>query len=1274
MSGALVSDAARAILFIVLLIASPMLSDDRALAQEGETSHKAGHAQSESLAQEVQKLALEQNRTTVETLFKEARERASSACSHKDLEGVVEKYQELLRILDADTSRRSVAEICLELGKFKLYLAKYDEADAFLDRALKSFTSEGDRTGKAKVLAIQVVLSVQKNELKNAIDLLEQVPRAWGNNSDFRSQAEWLRYLATITQEFSDFQQAIDCSENRNERSRQTDETTGQIRFMSQIGNFLRANGMHEKAEQVGEQSLAVSRGLEDKRWEASALEDLANVYKDRGQYDRAFIRYLKALKIYEMLEDGPKQTELMNNLGRVLLVQGKNQEAKSSHEKALTIARATGNLKGSAVSLGGLGSVYQSIGEYANAAECHEQSLVIFRKIGDARAESYALDLLGNVHLTRGEYVKASDCYEKSLEIRRKIGHPKGEAASLNKLGALYLSWGQPAKARKYLELSLEITRKIGDIRGDGASFNKLGEVYQAFAQYDKAMEYFEKSLEITRKIGDVRGEAAGLRNQGKVHRSWGQYDKALECFKKSLEITRKIGDAKGEASSLTNLGRVYQFWGQHDHAMQCNEKSLEITRKIGDVEGQAASLRSMGIVSVALRKHEEAVQYYEQVLEIENKLGVSTSLTSALLAQLYMDMGDLQRAEVFVQKAQKPIPAGRLLLLKTDFSGARKIFQELLKKAEEEQHWTSLFVSCTGLGMALEGLGDYTAAAENYKRAIKLAEKERDRLSSGDRDSYFDVKVRGMSRTAPYEGMARVLIMMNQQASAFRISELSKARAFAEAIARKPSNMPINVPSDVVEKSRQLADRISELESKREKAVQYGDRELLEYMESQISQIEGEIRAYRKSLREKFPVYAATMYPTRSLPLKDSAVRESEWILSYDTTDSGLLIYLVHGKQLVRGILKPIRKTDVEDLVRKFRTPLVLESSDNYRQRLEKLRSFDFSYGNKLANLLLGDILPDLPVSEPVIIIPDDSLADLPFEMLVLNQGGRIEEKDSIPCTVDAHFFGDRNPVSYYQSVTALTLARTFGTKQIHGSKLLVIADPVTDPYDERITPDAVAKVATVTETPSKNTEIALLNGRSGLPLARLIQTKDLVEHLARINSSSEMLTGFDASKQKFLGEVGPRLSEFKHIVFATHGSYGSDEGAISEPVLYLTLIPQGTDGVLRMSEVMGLKLNADLVALTACQSGLGKKVPGEGIMGMGRAFQYAGARSVLMSLWSVQATAATKLVETFYRKHMEGKDKLEALTLARNEIRKNGFDHPFFWAGLILAGETN
>jgi CHAT domain-containing protein len=156
-------------------------------------------------------------------------------------------------------------------------------------------------------------------------------------------------------------------------------------------------------------------------------------------------------------------------------------------------------------------------------------------------------------------------------------------------------------------------------------------------------------------------------------------------------------------------------------------------------------------------------------------------------------------------------------------------------------------------------------------------------------------------------------------------------------------------------------------------------------------------------------------------------------------------------------------------------------------------------------------------------------------------------------------------------------------------------------------------------------------------------------------------------------FLKEVAPRLSSYGKVVFATHGYAGKDLPGIKEPVLVLTLVPPGTDGFLRMSEVMGLSLNADVAALTACQTALGRELYGEGVMGMGRAFQFAGARSVLMSLWSVSEESSTVMVEHFFKRLKEGKGKMEAFQLARDDIRKRGYDHPFFWAPFILVGEA-
>jgi CHAT domain-containing protein len=170
-----------------------------------------------------------------------------------------------------------------------------------------------------------------------------------------------------------------------------------------------------------------------------------------------------------------------------------------------------------------------------------------------------------------------------------------------------------------------------------------------------------------------------------------------------------------------------------------------------------------------------------------------------------------------------------------------------------------------------------------------------------------------------------------------------------------------------------------------------------------------------------------------------------------------------------------------------------------------------------------------------------------------------------------------------------------------------------------------------------------------------------------------NTDLYLGTQASKAALLGKD---LGSYDSIVFATHGYFGKDLPGIQEPVIVFTLLdqPKGQDGFLRLSEVIGLKITADVVALTACQTGLGQRISGEGTMGMGRAFQYAGARCVLMSLWSVAEASSVQLVESFFRNMKEGKNKLQALQVARKEIRDQGYQHPFFWAAFILVGAAN
>ncbi|MGH7966641.1 MAG: CHAT domain-containing protein, partial [Candidatus Binatia bacterium] len=347
----------------------------------------------------------------------------------------------------------------------------------------------------------------------------------------------------------------------------------------------------------------------------------------------------------------------------------------------------------------------------------------------------------------------------------------------------------------------------------------------------------------------------------------------------------------------------------------------------------------------------------------------------------------------------------------------------------------------------------------------------------------------------------------------------------------------------------------------------------------------------------------------------------------------------------------------------------------------RYAQLAAFDPRIGKDLYTLLFKDFAPLLKAKDTLIIIPDEILGILPFEVLVTEVPDTVETAAGKygPYPQGVKYLGDAYPISYSQSATAFTVARTLKSPEKgKNEKLLVVADPVFDLADARLEGGRIL-VARRGEY-----QMGLMRavedyrgGKAGakLTFSRLENTGHLLTQLQRAYGQGvDTLSGLAASETELRQRA---LQQYGSLIFATHGILDNQVPYIQEPALVLSQVGVNStereqDGFLTMSEVMGLKLNAEVAALTACNTGVGKNLTGEGVMGMGRAFQYAGAKTVLMSLWSVEEESTTLLTEKFFTYVHEGKGKLDALRQARADVRKAGYEHPFFWAPFIVVGE--
>ena len=264
------------------------------------------------------------------------------------------------------------------------------------------------------------------------------------------------------------------------------------------------------------------------------------------------------------------------------------------------------------------------------------------------------------------------------------------------------------------------------------------------------------------------------------------------------------------------------------------------------------------------------------------------------------------------------------------------------------------------------------------------------------------------------------------------------------------------------------------------------------------------------------------------------------------------------------------------------------------------------------------------------------------------------------------------DDYPISYYQSASVLSLQRGLHISRMKEPTFFGLGDPIFDSQDQRSGEMRAITIVTKKDTSTTDITANQETKDAGYHFSRLENTAKEVKAVSSLFPDSRVLIGPDASKNNLKKED---LTSRRYILFSTHGILGNEIPYIKQPALVLNLVGNTEEeGFLTAPEIFNMNLNADLVGLSACQTGLGIQSAGEGVVGLSRAFMYAGTDSVLVSLWSVSDESTYKLMVKFFESLKQGKDKLTALKEAKHYLRINGYDNPFYWAPFILMGEAN
>ncbi len=921
------------------------------------------------------------------------------------------------------------------------------------------------------------------------------------------------------------------------------------------------------------------------------------------------------------------------------------------------------------------LGEIAKTEEKYQESVDYYRRALEIARKQNDKASEKKALSELIDIHGFTGEYKLAEESAKTLLEIAINDKDQAGQAECYEELGKIYLFTGPYSKAVEYYDSALELALKLDDKELRLRSLKGKSKAFIYSGEYSQAITVLEKAESAAKDLNQVQDQIEILIDMAHCLKEQGKYSQAANNLLSVLKLLEKDKNSKRtEYLALSSLGDLYAEWGMLDTALDFHTKAYESASAQGDKDGEAQCLIGLGEVLSQKGQYGEALKHLKKAKEIREQSKHPTQEIDRIIGETLLDMGQYGRARKYVRAGKSKASLARLYLIQRSYGRAEKIYRELLDQGEDTGDISRAFIGHMGLGRIKERRGKLKEAKSHYGEAVGITEKMRSSLLPAARRNFFSIKSGGFSRADAAKYLTQILMKQGLYTESLIPSELFRARSFADKIALGSDRGYSKVPDQVVKREIQYQSKIAALTKIRDCCPRKVNKDRYDNLTKKIEDIQGEFDKFIDQLRKDYPHYAAVKYP-QPIDINDLELGDDQHILVYDILPDGLGIKLLKGKEVIYGKYYRRDMDRLEKSIKEFRRPFDYVELD----------AFDVNLAKKLYRRLLARVVKKIPEASRVVIVPDGSLALLPFEALVT--GGRVKWKQAAwgKSPDGLKYFGDDHQVSYCQSLTVLGLTNGDTDKQRQTDRLLAFADPVFDEQDARYVKSesqqtrlAKAQGSGQENTSGGSEDIKTMDrgpGNSSIEFQRLEKTGELAKNLRDLFSgSSKVLSGVDAKKSALLDELGPKLNEYDYLVFATHGVYSMNLPGVMEPALILTLVPKGIDGYLKMTEVMSIDADADLVALTACKTALGAEVSGEGVMSIGRAFQFAGAKSVLISLWSVEETASVNLIREFFKGLKEGKCQTQALKEAQKYIRESGYDHPFFWSSFVLVGNTS
>jgi CHAT domain-containing protein/tetratricopeptide (TPR) repeat protein len=877
-------------------------------------------------------------------------------------------------------------------------------------------------------------------------------------------------------------------------------------------------------------------------------------------------------------------------------------------------------------------------------AVEILRASLSQWRAAEIPLAEADALTVMGLAHRRLGEMQQAIERYQQAFEIFQKQNWDIGGALMLNNIGVAYAEMGDRAMAIRYYLPVTKLWRQFNNSVMYGMTMTNLGASYGAVGEFRKSLETLEEALQTWKTLDNQKWKSNTFVKLGTVYGNLGEPEIAADYCHQAFQLWRESDGLLEKTQHLTCIGGAQADFGNYTKAIEYQSEALKICQEIGNSNCQVSTASGLGMTYFAMKDYPRSAECFQQALEIsraaKNLYNEAKLLSS--LGRVHAILNDLPTAERLLRQSYE--------------------LQQTIGDTQGEA------MALGGLARVYRHQGRLGESLAAIQQSLALIEQQRQTLSGhSSQAAYFS---RLHEHQEFYLGVQMQLHAQSPEAghavAAFQASEHSRARSLLEALREARSDIRQGVDANLLQretvvrqqlfyKEQVLADLLAGKNGAERIATAKKEVETLLLQKREIEAL----------IRARSPRYAALTQPQ---PLNLAEIQKQ--VLDDDTA---LLEYAMGGERsYLFAVTKasfdvyelPVR-AEIEELATEFYRLSARTFMDGGKWTIESENKLS-AIAAKLSKMILAPAAASLK-KKRLLVVAEGALQYIPFAAL--------PDGDSRP------LIASHEIVSLPSASTLAVLRRELNARQVAPKTLAVLGDPVFSANDTRLVASAKSiqtktarGLSAEADTLRRSLRLGGANVTAPLQLSRLNHTRDeALSITALVPADSKLLAlGFDANRQLATSD---KLSQYRIVHFATHGWMDAAKPDLSAVVLSLVNKegkPQ--NGFLRLHEIYNLNLPAELVVLSACETGIGKDIKGEGLISLTRGFMYAGARRVLVSLWPVDDPATAELMKRFYRGMIkENLTPSVALKKAQLEMQRQArWRSPYYWAGFVLQGE--